>query len=82
VLGTRFLVLSFVLIEINPFPEDMLYFRISVTNILILSNDSYPLSNFPQGGKVWFLPLWGKARLGVSMNTIKVISMLKLRTAT
>jgi len=31
----------------------VLYFRISETNRLVLFVDSYPLSNFPQGGKVF-----------------------------
>jgi hypothetical protein len=35
-------------------------------NCFILFNVTfYPLSNFPQGGKVLFLPPWGKARMGV-----------------
>jgi hypothetical protein len=33
----------------------MLYFRISETNISVLFVDFYPLSNFPQGGKVLIL---------------------------
>jgi hypothetical protein len=32
---------------------------------LVLSNDYYPLSNFPQRGKVLLLPPWGKVGKGV-----------------
>jgi len=46
----------------------MLYFRISETNISVLFVDFYPLSNFPQGGKVSILhlPPWGKDGKGVT----------------
>ena len=55
------------------------YFRIMVTNFTCILMAIYPLSNFPQGGKVLFLPPWGKARMGVSKRLKKSKNLLTLK---
>jgi hypothetical protein len=48
------------------FPACRVILQNSETNILVFFVDIYPLSNFPQGGKVKpLLPPWGKVGKGV-----------------